>query len=253
MCIHRQISLIVPVTVIDSRYILTQEYQPKPNKRDRSYEDVDELMNRLESAGRMHEDLEKKERAKSITEEEAVKEKEILAQIDNNLRQRKKRVLDEIIFPSMANLVVFLERIQDSPRLSKRFDENVRRLFLAKSVRSKRTEHIFSRFLKASCFTTVTREGRPVQDFRLVLIYIMQRTVLQKMHVLGPRKFDDPFFWEKTLLPDMERAAAWMGEIGHAARMKEQVEEGRRKERQWDSEKTKQKKKSERVKWTVSF
>jgi hypothetical protein len=238
---------------MDKRYILTRVYSPKSHKRDKFYEDVEDMMNRLEYAEHMHEEFKRKVRARSISKEEADMEKKILAQIDTNLRQRKKWVLEEIIFPSMANLVVFLECIQNSPRLSRRFEKDLRRLFLAKSNKHKRVEYIFSRFIKASCFTTVTEEGRPVPNFRLLLVDIMQQIILQKMQVLGPRKFNDPFLWKKTLLPDMERAAAWMGEIAHEARMKERVEEARRKEKEWESDKTKQKKESERAKWTVSF
>jgi hypothetical protein len=48
---------------------------------------------------------------------------------DRNVRRRKVDVLDNHIFPSMANIVIFFEYLAKYPELSKLFEDDVKELF----------------------------------------------------------------------------------------------------------------------------
>ena len=54
---------------------------------------------------------------------------EELERENRNLRRRKVDVLDNHIFPSMANIVIFFEYLSKYPELSKLFEDDVKELF----------------------------------------------------------------------------------------------------------------------------
>jgi hypothetical protein len=155
------------------------------------------------------------------------------------LDRRKIDVLNKHIFPSMANLTVFLEYIAESYRIgcggyvNKIFEEDLEALFFAKSTvdKSKSGAYIFRRFIDAICTfdinilytetaytkatytetedTTTKAKTRPIGSFRLMLCDIMQESINKRLVAAGPFRFNDGLFIDKTLGPDMDRARAW--------------------------------------------
>lgn len=137
-----------------------------------------------------------------------------------NLDKRKVDVLDKHIFPSMANLTVFLEYIAESYRIgcggyiNKIFEENLEALFFAKSSvdKSKSGAYVFRRFIDAICTfdinilytqtaytratytetkdTTTKAKARPIGSFRLALCDIMQESINKRMVGTGQFIFD---------------------------------------------------------------
>lgn len=69
---------------------------------------------------KLNEILKEKTRSRFSTKED---------QFDTKLRQDKKRLLDNVIFPSMANLVVFFEELAKDPELRDLFEEDIKELF----------------------------------------------------------------------------------------------------------------------------
>jgi hypothetical protein len=170
--------------------------------------------------------------------EDIKKDKNDLEKKHKLLNKQKVDVLNRHIFRAMANLTYLLEMMQHHPYIHKRFEGDIKALFLTKSSVVKKHKSIFERFIEASCMTTLTERGKPLPDFRLILIDMMQQLIFRKMQVIGPRKFNDTSFWEKTMMADMERAVAWIREVAHEALLKEFVDEKRRKKarREEDSE-----------------
>jgi hypothetical protein len=142
-----------------------------------------------------------------------------------NLDRRKVDVLSKYIFPSMANLTVFIECIAESYRkgcggyINKIFEEDLEALFFAKSTvdKSKKGTYIFKRLIDAICtfdinisqIETKDTKKRPIGGFRLVLCDIMQESINKRLVAVGPFRFNDGLFIDKTLGPDMDRARAW--------------------------------------------
>jgi hypothetical protein len=140
------------------------------------------------------------------------------------LDKRKVAILDNFIFPSMANLTVFVECIAKSPYLNHMFEDDLRNLFLAYSFKvgedgKRDVRPIFKRFIKAICMT-ITKDNKPVAglDLRLVLCDIMQELIFWAMTNIGRHRFHDSNFTNLTLGPDMNRALAWTNEFSFHAR-----------------------------------
>ena len=142
-----------------------------------------------------------------------------------NLDRRKVDVLSKYVFPGMANLTVFLEYIAESYRkgcggyINKIFEEDLEALLFAKSTvdKSKKEAYIFWRLIDAICTFDINisqienkdTKARPIGSFRLVLCDIMQESINKRLVAVGPFRFNDGLFIDKTLGPDMDRARAW--------------------------------------------
>ena len=134
----------------------------------------------------------------------------------------KTRVLDKDIFPSMANLTVFLEYALVSPYLHKTFDRNIRELFFAKSKIDKQIDKstIFERFIDACCWSmTVSEEGggtrTPLPGYRFILMEMMMLKIWQMIPAIGEYKFKTHEFLNNVLYADFGRAVSWMIEFAH--------------------------------------
>jgi hypothetical protein len=132
------------------------------------------------------------------------------------LDKRKVDLLNNHIFPSMANLIVLLEGVMGNAYLAKVFREDLQALFFAKSTTNKnmRNAYVFWRFANAVCSFNMNKTdletGKPFERFRLILCDIMQESINDL--ILTQRHFifnDEGLFVDKTLSPDMERARAW--------------------------------------------
>jgi hypothetical protein len=165
--------------------------------------------------------------ASTTRERQALEIKEIL----KDLKKRKKnlaiikfRVLDNIVFPSMANITSFLEYVLVSPYLNRAFERDLKALFFAVSVMNKNKEPIFARFIEACCWSTtsaaVSKRGKvkanvPLSDFRLILMGIMMDKIWKMIPGIGQYKFKNDTFLNNVLYADFGRAVSWMKEFAH--------------------------------------
>jgi hypothetical protein len=160
-----------------------------------------------------------------------------------NLDKRKVKVLDNVIFPSMANLTVLLEAITDSRFIGHMFEDDVKSLLFSKSkalsVKSKVVEErhkasrsIFTRFVNACSALTLykheTKEWILLDESRLILCDIMQEAVYQALQSIGPFKFEDTDFLQKTLFEDMGRMHAWTTLLARGASKELSFDEDKR-------------------------
>jgi hypothetical protein len=87
-----------------------------------------------------------------------------------NLDRMKVHVLDKFIFPSMANLTVFLEYIAKNEELQATFDDDLKELFFGKGTGKSDATIVFQRFIQ-STITWNWKKKENANDFRLALIY----------------------------------------------------------------------------------
>src|SRR5262245_49255063 len=87
------------------------------------------LMNDLLRLKYEEENRQKKEKDKGISETGAEREKNNAKEKRKLLNKRKVDLLNRVIFPSMANLTVFLEYLMVFPYLHDIFDEDLQALF----------------------------------------------------------------------------------------------------------------------------
>ena len=168
--------------------------------------------------------LEKDIAANMFTRKQATEKRAILKDRKRALDTKKVRILDEVVFPSMANLTCFLELILSSPHTNRIFEKDLKALFLSKSETSENKDPIFARFIEACCWSktsvAVSRRGRikshaPLSDSRLILMQIMMEKIWKMIPAIGEHKFKTYEFLNSVLYADFGRAVAWMIEFAH--------------------------------------
>jgi hypothetical protein len=130
----------------------------------------------------------------------------------------KVRVLNGVVYPSMANVTRFLEFVLVSPYLNRTFERDVRALLLAESIKNENRESIFARFIESCCWSmsaAVSKRGKvkanvPLSDFRLILMGIMMDKIWIMMKGIGQYKFKNDTFLNDVLYTDFGRAVSWM-------------------------------------------
>ena len=203
------------------------------------YRPAEVLTNYLKEALRLEDEAEKMQKeigagGTSTAQQSIIKPQEEAWKMDKkNLNKRKVGLLDDCIFPSMANLTILLEAMAESPFIEHIFAEDFKSLFFAKSkaisVKSKVPEErykasrsIFTRFVNACCKLTIGKSdnaGRrgyvPLDESRVILCDMMLESVynaLSEIEVIGIGRFDFPSditFLRRTLYPDLDRIRAW--------------------------------------------
>ncbi len=183
-----------------------------------------EEIERMNAGGRKGEDKDDDEMKKRKRNEKYERQKKKLYPTQRSLESRKVELLDELIFPSMANLTVLLEAIAKGPFASKMFEDDLKGLFFSEHLikeaykieegDKKGKVHpvelappVLARFIEAVCATM------PLPDPRLVVLDIMQHSVFNwiqepagiKFHA----KFDDLTFAINKMVPDIGSARSW--------------------------------------------
>ena len=97
-------------------------------------------------------------------------------QFDVKLRQDKKRLLDNVIFPSMANLVVFFENLSENQELRELFEDDVKELLGFKGQDAKYEDNIITRLLQSILKWNTNNDPN---NFRLELISSIQNVLCQ--------------------------------------------------------------------------
>jgi hypothetical protein len=122
-------------------------------------------------------------------------------------------VLKTQIFQAMANLIVFFEFINlHHPELQKEFEDEIEELLMGRNKNDKREADAFSRLVYGA--TRWDYDNDPY-NFRLSLLFQMQKRITLKIPVFAKKDFDEdagPFgISESIVRQDMERAFAWAG------------------------------------------
>jgi hypothetical protein len=201
---------------------MATEQSPKPNKCYSAHTDIAKLMDGLYNIELERINVEKELKTKRITKKEAKEKKKALNKRKRPWQTAKVRLLDDIIFPSMANLTVFLEFLQHNSYLGKTFEKDLKALFFAKSVvenptQTQREKTIFERLITASCIPELkgdgTAEDISFPDFRSILCNMMQDSIFYATQVVGTHMFHERFndltFSSNMMVPDIGRARSW--------------------------------------------
>lgn len=124
------------------------------------------------------------------------------------LRTATTRRLNEIIFPSMANVLYFTEMCAQHKELREFFDDAIQDLFgirYEKKYYHKSFSPVFRRLLDA--LLTWSEKESP-NDFRLALLELMQRTVFYKSHLFSMGQLGGDVA-NSIVQHDMGRAWMW--------------------------------------------
>lgn len=204
---------------------MTKKASTSPN---RCYRPSDDLLDLMVGLNKLEFDriaLEKDIATNKVTEKEATEKREILKKRKRYFDTMKVRVLDNVVFPSMANLTRFLEFVLVSPYLNRAFERDLKALLLATSaVTDENKQPIFARFIEACCWSTtsvaISRRGKvksnvSLSDFRLILMGIMMDKIWKMIPGIGQYRFKNDTFLNNVLYADFGRAVSWMKEFAH--------------------------------------
>jgi hypothetical protein len=124
-----------------------------------------------------------------------------------NLDRMKVHVLDKFIFPSMANLTVFLEYIAKNEELQATFDDDLKELFFGKGTGKSDATIVFQRFIQ-STITWNWKKKENANDFRLALIYNLEYILFQYLTSIGLYHLD-PSIVNSVVSQDLSRVLMW--------------------------------------------
>jgi hypothetical protein len=136
----------------------------------------------------------------------------------NRLDKSKSDILNNIIFPSMANLTVFLEGIAENKELQKVFDDDLKQLLLGRKITieiDKETKDkkkrfgpiVFQRFIRAAItwnyrektkneneseyeYESEKDREKRINNFRLILIDCLEYILYQHLTSIGSNLLD---------------------------------------------------------------
>ncbi|HEX5186590.1 MAG TPA: hypothetical protein VFV86_06835 [Nitrososphaeraceae archaeon] len=122
--------------------------------------------------------------------------------LGTKLRQDKKRLLDNVIFPSMTNLIEFFEYLKDNEELRELFENDIKELFDLK-------HNIIGNFLDSVLTWDIEKDP---DNFRLGLIVELQQVVFHKLvNSMSGSIYDKAqlTILSKTIDEDMRKALSW--------------------------------------------
>jgi hypothetical protein len=124
-----------------------------------------------------------------------------------SIRNNKKRVLENIIFPSLANLIFFFESVNQEEILAKTFRNDI--LDLLGIRRNNPNYSNYGIFFWRLVAAIVAINSKPVSnDFRLKLMAVMHGVLWKKMEpMLGNILYTDKAI--RNVSFDMDRAITW--------------------------------------------
>lgn len=126
------------------------------------------------------------------------------------LQNKKIEVLDEIIFPSMANLVFFFEATSENQELAEVFESDMLDLLGIKRP-NPRSEYNRYAFIFENLVSGILQMNSRKDDFRLRLIDILQELIFLKVSSL---KIFDTQKSTSMVTNDLQRAKAWTELLG---------------------------------------
>ncbi len=139
---------------------------------------------------------------------------------------RKAEFLDEIIFPSMANLIYFLEALEISPTLKKLFEKDLIKLLDPRFVKYEakgmemgmnmssyvfRWNNLARLVSKAvSLNYTTDKEEKSVKNFRIALIYQLQTIIRDEVKYIFEKQFGYMSQVTKSAMKDFGNTIGWL-------------------------------------------
>jgi len=139
---------------------------------------------------------------------------------------RKAEFLDEIIFPSMANLIYFLEALEISPTLKKLFEKDLIKLLDPRFVKDEakgmemgmnfssyafRWNNLARLVSKAvSLNYTTDKEEKSVKNFRIALIYQLQTIIRDEVYYIFKKQFGFMGQVTKSATKDFDNTIGWL-------------------------------------------
>lgn len=150
----------------------------------------------LESAGK---------KLTKIEKDESNKELEEIERKLRTLQNTKGEVLDEIIFPSMANLTFFFKSVLDLPELN--FESDIIQLLGIRRLTPRPWNYAFV-FVNLVHAMISTKKGYKKNDFRIRLIHELQKQIWHKFQELSSEVFLTSRAFN-TVNQDIERAMTW--------------------------------------------
>ena len=126
------------------------------------------------------------------------------------LQNKKIEVLDEIIFPSMANLVFFFEATSENQELAEVFESDMLDLLGIKRLNPS-SEYNHYGFIFENLISGILQMNSRKDDFRVRLIDILQELIFLKVSSL---KILDTQKSTSMVTNDLQRAKAWTELLG---------------------------------------
>jgi hypothetical protein len=128
-----------------------------------------------------------------------------------DLKVRKNRILNNQIFPSMANLVVFFEYLAKSKDLQKLFEDDIKELFgIIDEGKNDKNEYDFNPYILDRLVGSLLSWDfkKDPNNFRLSLMYGLQQIISTKITDLSSNSMGSEIV-SSVVSPDMSRAKAW--------------------------------------------
>jgi hypothetical protein len=148
--------------------------------------------------------IEKKKREDNISGNKISLEEKIRYE---SLRTEKKRILENIIFPSMANLIFFFESVDEDKILEETFKDEIEDLLgIRRTDPSLNNYGIFFWRLVSAIISIDSRHDK--QDFRLKLTHQLHEIICKKVNVMIGIFLKNEDAKEKVR-QDMTGAMAW--------------------------------------------
>jgi len=150
--------------------------------------------------------------AKELAGEDLTDDEQELKAKDGTLRSRKVAILDNFIFPAMANLTFFFESVARHRELQEVFDNDIKELLGVRTAGgAKRSPGFMFRRLVDSMVTLDNKaripDERDFKNYRIRLLNILQQILESEVQHNIPD--DMSLGAERAIMNDMNRAAAW--------------------------------------------
>jgi hypothetical protein len=126
----------------------------------------------------------------------------------NDFHRMKNHWLNEVVFPSMANLTVFFEYVAKHEELQQVFDKDIEELLFGKN---RNNQTVFQRFIRSIITWNFNiKPGNKIRDndFRLALIDYLAYILLQQITSIGLYLID-PEITNSVVRKDLLRVLAW--------------------------------------------
>jgi hypothetical protein len=139
----------------------------------------------------------------------------------SELNRKKSRWLNKCVFPSMANLTIFLEYIAKNEELWEVFDDDLRELFIGKPMKRKNKDGsvidedkeksdliVFQRFIQ-SAITWNWKKKKNANNFRLVLINCLEYILFQYLTSIVLYSLPNSAIISKKITEDLTNTLQW--------------------------------------------
>lgn len=142
-----------------------------------------------------------------------------------SLKNTKREILDEVLFPAMADLTFFFEAVAQSPQLQENFASDIIQLLGIRrnSPSNDNYAFMFRRLIWSIFFPSEPREN----DFSLRLANQLQQIIYNKMKRPLYKFFKENSEPKNMVLLDIERVKAWTELIAHTVNDEQAIKPAR--------------------------